>query len=115
MQMPSTNANDSYKNADYFGPMLLKDINTSSIEMQEGSNEILLYPIPAENLVKIKLNKSFAIQKEIEVLSMSGRSIKKIRFQEDSYNLNIEDLKSGSYLLRINDGNTIHSMVLLKN
>ncbi|MGB6037263.1 MAG: T9SS type A sorting domain-containing protein, partial [Cryomorphaceae bacterium] len=85
-----------YSTADNQGETLIVDDNALSASAETEPLNILIYPNPAEDY--IQLLSAFTIQR-IEVFSLTGRLIKEI--YHPSERIDVHDLPSGSYLLRL--------------
>ncbi len=114
MKMPSSNANDSYKNADYFGPMLLKKTNNTRLREFKKDMDVDIFPIPANEILNIRLNQTNSGYKELSLYSMDGKLIKSIRINESFIRVDTEPLLKGSYMIRIRDGEKIHTQIISK-
>lgn len=106
MEMPASNNNDMYKNADYFGLMILKDpeyIPTSS-GFNRIEQEIKIYPVPAKKFITIEtLNEAHSL-KSASISNISGQIVTHEVFTENKHNMNIQHLENGIYLLNVNFG-----------
>ncbi|MEI6090488.1 MAG: T9SS type A sorting domain-containing protein [bacterium] len=60
-------------------------------------NTLIIEPVPATNLIKIKLNNNPLSKEIIEIFNNSGRKIKELPFIED---INISDLPNGIYFVK---------------
>ena len=117
MVMPAAHNNDMYKNADYFGPMLLLDtvsVNTK-IEDYYEQHFVKLYPNPATERITIELPGNNASAKSASIINIAGQLVYHEIFMENKQIINIEELNSGIYMIRINDGNTTFTKRLIKH
>lgn len=87
----------------------------------ENINIINIYPIPSNHQINIELNMKVRDQVKIEVFTLFGQFIKTLLDKELSNNitldLSLDGLRSGIYLLRISDNNSViynNKIVLLK-
>lgn len=90
----------AYKDGALGGKMTVKKIDLNSINSIEGDKKVVLktYPNPAQNQLFIDVN-DLEIN-EIEILDYSGKLVKSI-IDNFSNNIDISDLKTGAYILRI--------------
>jgi hypothetical protein len=74
-----------------------------------------IYPNPASDRVVIRLTNTEQQFSAIELLDYSGKLLKSLKpGEETEITLDIGNLKSGSYILRIT-GDTVYSTIILKN
>ncbi|MGB0881941.1 MAG: DUF4886 domain-containing protein [Vicingaceae bacterium] len=72
------------------------NINSTKIESINEGNEILLFPNPATHNIEINTDVNY---NSISILDFTGREIKQISSQQTKIDIN--DLKSGIYFLRL--------------
>jgi hypothetical protein len=95
-------------------PFLLKD------ETLSEAHKIEIFPNPAKEVATIAVDLPHVVTNlAVQILDNNGRLIEEQLFnsvQKDNLNLNIENLTSGSYLLRIltPDGTTMKKLVIAK-
>jgi len=70
-------------------------INTIS----DAKNNILLYPNPTSNKLNIKTNNK--TEKHIEIIDFTGKAVKQFIVNSNSFEIDVEDLHSGIYFLKI--------------
>lgn len=108
MKMTAAHNNDMYKNADYFGPLLLIDsAMVSDAKSISGLNQIKVYPVPANQKLTIEISGKNVQQNELTILQLNGQAIRKEIFCDNKYAVDIENLKAGMYILQIRAGNQI--------
>lgn len=113
MVMTQATANDMYKNADHFGLMILSDQNITSSISKQLENEIKIYPVPANNFITVEAQNSME-NCSVSISSITGRSIKTISFSGMKKTINIEDLKTGMYVVKVIQGGKSVSKLLSK-
>jgi hypothetical protein len=116
MEMPPPpNNNNMYKNADYFGPLLCidQDIYTAS-ETIPVSEDIEIYPVPANDIIQIKLNKEAFQNNNIAIMSASGRLVEEKTFWGNTFQVDIENLEAGIYIIRIEHGTKTFEKKIIK-
>ena len=80
------------------GVLSLDDSNSSA-------NLIQIYPNPSHNSFNVKLDDNLVIENNsYEIIDMSGRVIQNGKFQTSDYYVNSENLTSGIYFLRLEEG-----------
>ena len=84
-------------------------VNTLSINDYEVKNDITLYPIPVSDIVNIKISNG-AIEK-VAVYDLSGKHLKDFSGKQ----INIENLRSGIYLLKIFTQTSVINSKIIKN
>lgn len=72
-----------------------------------------IYPNPTKDYVNFNFKESVD-KLELEVLSISGQSIKKFKPSSNNPRLDISDLKQGTYILRINADNNLSIEKVIK-
>jgi hypothetical protein len=113
MQMTALTHNDMYKNANYFGLMILIDPDYGTgFQQNIPSDAIKIYPSPAQNYINIE--SQLTGQTQLELTSMTGQQLKNVSFRGNSYILNIEDLDAGIYILRIVIDNQQFAKIVVK-
>jgi hypothetical protein len=78
----------------------------------EKSQSIKVYPNPTGNIVNIELTGLQQTQAIIKICDLSGRVLKSVikRITGDSnYTINVEDIPDGTYLCKIEYGNTVRT------
>lgn len=87
-------------------------VDTSALYVTDTAKEksIKIYPNPAKNVVNIGTDK---VLKSIELFSMTGQLIK--TFSKDSKQINVSDIDSGTYLLRVKSEGKDESFKLIKD
>jgi hypothetical protein len=97
--VPQANYNDSYKNADFFGTMLLKADNTG-IGLKESDPIFKVYPSPSSSIIKIESREGNYPQ-YIEIYDLKGSLLIKKNPGTSNAEIDISELKSGIYMLMI--------------
>jgi len=80
-------------------------INTSSgDEIRRSEESLRLYPQPVRNgILNVKLPESFRSKEvTVSIFDSSGRMVKVQKFHSGS-SLNVSDLKTGLYFIRVSD------------
>ena len=115
MIMTQATANDSYKNANYFGPVLLKDL-TTDVEKEFKSTDQLVsvYPNPAMNIVNVERKDNQSKPLLIEIHSAAGSLVKSVNVIGSQEMIEIGDLLSGIYIMSIISDRNIQSERLIK-
>lgn len=115
MVMTQATANDMYKNADYFGLMILSDSqNVTSALSNQIKEEIKIYPVPARNFINIETSPGRVESGSISILSVTGQLIKTEYFSGFRHTVNIENMKDGLYLIKVVQGNNSFSRMISK-
>ena len=117
MVMTQATANDMYKNADHFGLMILVDSDSVSTNVvsREMQIDINIYPVPAQNYLSIVLSSSNQFATFVSISNMAGQIIKTESFVESKHSINIENLGSGMYIVKVNHGESSFSKIIVKN
>ncbi|MDH6354162.1 serine protease AprX [Dysgonomonas sp. PH5-45] len=88
------------------GPNL--KLSSASIESEKTSNASV-YPIPAKNTVYVSVNKDA----KYTLFEILGRQIASGSFAEGENSLDVSSLASGSYLLRIDTGDSVETKKII--
>lgn len=101
---------DAHNNADGFE--FDYHASENGITLFDSNSELVVFPNPATDKINISYPESI---EQIEVRDMLGRLIQHESVQGEQVELNIENLSSGLYLLKINTkGNTISKKFIKK-
>jgi hypothetical protein len=103
--------------SDYSNEYLVTtDIVNTDIKTNKIDYTIHFYPNPVQNILYVETGRSdeFAIT-SIEVLDLSGRILKKEKTNKSIAELTIGDLSNGVYLIRLKNGSSSRSSVLIKH
>jgi hypothetical protein len=116
MYMTQSHYNDMYKNADYFGPMLLIDDTQTGLNSleQDLDKEIDIFPIPAKNQITISSRSINTTNSILTISSLTGQVLKKNVLFANKQTIDIGELDAGIYVLKINDGNNCFSKIISK-
>lgn len=94
---------------------IINEVGTITVGTSELQNELGLVvgPNPVRNDLQIIFDKASIETKEVSLLDLSGRVL---RMEKTIENLNIDvsDLSSGTYIVRVNDGKSMISRKVLK-
>lgn len=115
MQMNSSTANDMYKNADHFGPMLLVTPEIpDNISDKTSISKLKVYPIPAKNTLAIDLSANETSSYTITISTPTGQIVYREQFVGIKQELNIESISNGIYLLEILSDQHKFSRLIIK-
>ena len=115
MFMTSATANDMYKNADYFGLMVLIDPDYSTIAVMNSlEKDIKIYPVPAQNYLTIETSTVNPSRKSVSISTITGQLIKNESFDENTHTIHIEDIEPGTYIVKVTHGNSSVSKIISK-
>jgi hypothetical protein len=79
--------------------------NTVSTENKIGKNNLVIYPNPAANQVNIEFNSANNSLVSVQLFNLNGQIVREIRPTnlqkgENTFNLNVEKLNRGTYIIR---------------
>jgi len=115
MEMIASQANDMYKNADHFGPMLLSEKVYAGTEYrQRGKMGLSVYPIPARKQLVISTSMKDRNIHTASILSMTGQVVRSFSFTGSTLSIDIESLKPGMYLLQLTGPGESSSQLIIK-
>jgi hypothetical protein len=86
----------------------------NSITTYDFSGNIHIFPNPTQDMIYIEMPDNIAI-KSISIYSLDGKLIKRNRYSFISTQLNIANLKSGSYILNIETDTGNYKQIIIKN
>jgi uncharacterized protein YjdB len=81
-------------------------------EERARSIEAMLYPNPAESVVNLMLSK--AIEADINIIDMLGRTVATVKSQTREVSLNVKDLPAGMYVMDIKTAEGVQSLKFVK-
>jgi len=88
--------------------------NVSGI-ISSNSNEINIYPNPADNLITIDLNYNETNADHVNIMSVDGKIVSTLGITSDKTEIDISNFSSGVYFLNINSENSaIQTIKLIK-
>ncbi|MDP5158768.1 MAG: T9SS type A sorting domain-containing protein [Flaviramulus sp.] len=109
----TSNKNGYYLRQGYQQP--LNKINVSQDGFNNNNLNAIVYPNPFEQSVSISFNEAIENDISILVFDVGGKLIFSKTYQPLKYIfLNLEDLSSGSYLLKVSSNNKIFNSKLIK-
>jgi hypothetical protein len=117
MVMTEATANESYKNADYFGPMLLVDPDNelaSEPVISAGEQHFIFYPNPVSNILTVMPGGQPTGGAMLEVISMAGTVVEKVEISGQRQAINLSWLANGIYSIRITGSNFIQTGIFSK-
>jgi hypothetical protein len=93
--------------------------NTTTIQGANQASTFSIYPNPATDFVVISNSNSLLKNVQIEVIAIDGRAIKQMHLPtiaaKQEFNLNLADLPSGNYVIKLESSNTIETHKLTIN
>ncbi|MCC6722705.1 MAG: T9SS type A sorting domain-containing protein [Bacteroidia bacterium] len=105
-----TTSDTAFASLPEIGRTITIDFNKTNFIKSKKSVKISVYPNPAFESIKIEgLKKS---DFEYNIIALNGKSVKKGNTLENS--INIGDLKSGNYLIKIKENNNIYYSKFIK-
>jgi hypothetical protein len=110
MILTKETANESYKNADYFGPVLLVDPNNelvSAPKIQAAGRHFTFYPNPVKNNLIVEPSEDFGNKALFEVISMNGAVVKQFELTGQQQEFSFAGLPKGIYAIKITGDNFI--------
>jgi predicted NodU family carbamoyl transferase len=113
--MTSSAANDMYKNADHFGPMLLVTPEIpDNISDRTSISKLKVYPVPAHNTLAIDLSANETRSYTITISTLTGQVVYREQFVGIKQELNIESFDKGIYLLEVLSNQNKFSRLIIK-
>jgi hypothetical protein len=115
MYMTQSTANDMYRNADYFGPMVLVDPDSpSSVATNMRTEELRIYPMPARDFITVETGRANRIMRSFAISTLAGQVVSSGSVTGASHTIHMEHLDAGIYLLEIDLGHAFHRQLIAK-
>lgn len=110
------NNNELYFSANYngVGYELCKLTGLLSVEKQDFTDKIKVYPNPTNTNITINTNKEL-LNSTILLTNLQGQTLRQIKLNSISENINISELKLGIYILTIQKENKTFLKKIIKN
>jgi hypothetical protein len=91
-----------YKSYVSYAKSAFVDVALTNNEAYNINDEVLFYPNPADNVLKIYVNKSLSRESyNVSVFDITGKKIKETTMGGTQNNLDISNMHPGSYILRM--------------
>lgn len=91
----------------------LTAVDCSGIE-ENTSTIVSVYPNPVHTQLNISISNNTAIQ-QIEIIDLSGRKVISVKPNGSNASINVEDLRSGTYLITVTTENGVKTKRFVKN
>jgi hypothetical protein len=91
----------------------LTAVDCSGIE-ETHATVVSLYPNPVHTQLNVSTSNNIAIQ-QIEIVDLSGRKVIHVKPNGSNASINVEDLRSGTYLITITTENGVKTKRFVKN
>lgn len=117
MTLSAATHNESYINANYFGPLVLKSTTTGIDDLagkQYSSQLVSVFPNPAENRLKIERKIKSAEALSVKIHSVTGTLVKTFILKGKQETIEISDLMPGMYVLNISSAKYTQSERIIK-
>lgn len=107
----------TYDGYDYIlkrGGIFTKDIQ-SSINEPLKNKDVLIYPVPTNNLLYIKTPDNYNANLAIDIIDSSGKTVKNMMVTQNNP-IDVSDLKAGNYIVRIfyNNSRIFKKIIIIK-
>ena len=90
------------------------DVNTLSVDTIETSLGVKVYPNPVINDVQVTFGRT-GQKVEIQIFDITGKLVNKVnKFNSESCNIQMSELTSGNYILKINVDGDIKTTLIVK-
>lgn len=96
------------------GQFVVTDVVNSTKKISTAQN-IILYPNPAQNYIKIA-NTDNKLQ-EIKITDLSGKEIKHYKIRQNQFEISTEDIADGSYIVKMtmSDGFSYFEKIIIRH
>ena len=90
--------------------------STGIKDVKEDNSNCLIYPIPASNVLKVKLLNDNSKDNKLTLYSVIGELVLEKAFQGSSLELNTTDLSAGAYIAKVTSehGSTTKRITIIK-
>jgi hypothetical protein len=92
--------------------VLLKSAITATNDLNHQSDEIRIYPSPANDFIQIELVQNMEGPVQLAVYDLTGRKIKNIKMIAENYiplTVDVYDIKPGVYILSVNSNQNTYT------
>ena len=117
MVMNPATANEMYRNANYFGLMVLVDpdsVSTNVVSV-EKKTEVSIYPVPARDWIKIERSGPIQSPGVVSISTITGQFVKEETVTEKSIFMPIGELAPGIYLVKFSTGKDVFTKTIVKH
>jgi hypothetical protein len=115
MYLEPSHNNDMYRNADYFGPMVLIDPGHTGTGAGNRMNSgITVYPLPARDQLRIGTAQSGRIIKSYSLSALTGQKVRSGPVTGDSYIIPVDHIDPGIYLLEVEHSGGSQRQLIIK-
>jgi len=105
MYMTAAHNNDMYRNADYFGPLVLTASGTTGFELGATGTGIRIWPNPAREQLHVQIPQEGDGKPALFILAApDGRIVRNYITRRRSVTLDIGNVEPGLYLLHLSIG-----------
>ncbi|OAQ42033.1 hypothetical protein A5893_02655 [Pedobacter psychrophilus] len=94
---------------DLDGKISISDVVALTFDLLDNGNDfaIMIYPNPTKEKIFVNLKAAQNTQVKVAIYNLQGKLMKQLSFSEDELiQQDIQELKTGVYILRVNDANT---------
>lgn len=107
---------NTYVKAPMAYSVLVKGSPTGIKDVKEDNSNCLIYPIPASNVLKVKLLNDNSKDNKLTLYSLIGELVLEKSFQGSSLELNTTDLSAGAYIAKVTSehGSTTKRITIIK-
>ena len=115
MYMEASHNNDMYKNADYFGPMVLIDPGyTGTGTANHMIEDITVYPVPVRDHVRIETTQGDRLLEYYSISTLTGQRISTGTLTGNAHTIHLDHMDAGIYLLEIEHSHGFHRQLIIK-
>ncbi|NJK96892.1 MAG: T9SS type A sorting domain-containing protein [Bacteroidales bacterium] len=98
--------------------LTLSDLTTTSAAPISQSHNIIIYPVPVENILNIKRDFQYSETMELKIFSVTGKLLMQRIIDAPNGNelsIDISALSKGVYLIKFIEGNNTQTLKFVKN
>lgn len=102
-----------------FAEFDISPLSNNELHRHQFPAEVIIYPNPNNGILNLQINASQKLQTQLSIFDLKGNEVftqhLTIKKGNDVYNMKLNDLTAGNYILLIKEGNTTLSKVLTIN
>jgi hypothetical protein len=103
-----------WRNADYFGPLLLVGTSLTGPVIRPEKPAVRVYPVPVRDLFTVEIASGNGSMQWLKIFNLHGHLVFTEAFQGSSHTLSLADLPPGSYLLQVDSAGESFIRMILK-
>ncbi len=91
--------------------IIVADQEVLSVNDNELTNQVIMFPNPAKDVVNISTQNQIS---QIKIYNMLGQEVINVKGNSNSVQVNTSDLAAGNYIVKVESGNAVKTLKLTK-